>query len=220
MIRQLALAAGLLATLSVCTTARAADPKTIDFDDRSSTVTPLPATFATAGPAQTVVYDFGGYNVTFSGGVLLQNSDPNDLTPLYGSASAAFGGDPTLQNPVTITFTTAVTGFYLDLLASAPGNYELTDNAGDAPRMVSLFGPTDAPTVGLDGPATVFTLKYLGDPDGLTTPAIGSGWRIGLDNVGFTPTGPVPEPASSALLIAGLALVGGVVQRRLRRRSA
>ena len=148
------------------------------------------------------------------------NSDPTDLTPLYGSASAAFGGDASLQNPVTITFTTAVTNFQLDVLAATPGNYELTDDTGDAPRLFTINGPYDAYTPGFAGPASVFTVKYLGDPDGLNTPAIGNGWKFGLDNVGFTPTGPVPEPASSALLIGGLALIGGAVRRRKGRRSA
>ncbi len=42
---------------------------------------------------------------------------------------------------------------------------------------------------------------------------------IGLDNVSFTATAPVPEPETYALLLAGLGMVGAMVRRRKNKQA-
>src|SRR5262249_49173757 len=100
--RLVGLAAGVVALFASV----AAHATTIAFEDQPAG----PSTFAAAGPAQSLFYNFGGVTATFNGGVILTNetSQTTDNTNVYATA---YFGDASLTNPLTVTFSAPIQNF-------------------------------------------------------------------------------------------------------------
>jgi hypothetical protein len=100
-----------IAFASACLAAQTAGATLITFEDRP----PGPPIFASAGPAQTLVYIAGAVTATFTGGVILTNetSETTDLSNVYATASF---GDPTLTNPLVVTFNEPIQNFQIQIL--------------------------------------------------------------------------------------------------------
>jgi hypothetical protein len=176
----------------------------IDSEDQP----PGPSTFAAAGPTQTLVYNLGGVMATFTGGVILTNetSQTTDNTNVYATASF---GDPTLTNPLVVTFDQPIHNFQLDILNAILGDYTLADNAGHS---VNFNLPTTGGSLATEGFAaagTVVTITYNGP--GVT----GASFDFAIDNVRFDePLHLTPEPGSIMMFGVGLVALGTLRLRK------
>lgn len=192
-----------------------ASAELINFDDQGLTG---PSTFGAAGPAQHLDIATGIGNVQFDGGVILENTTflPANPTALYGTA---FFGDPTLANPLVITFPSNISNFFLDVFngLTSDTDYEVRDNTGNS----AVF--TLAPN--LTGGTTQIGFAAVGDkvfieglPKGTAT------WDFFVDNIHFNEPLPpdltkIPEPGSLILLGSGLAGLGLWGRRKFKARG-
>ena len=193
-----ALACGVIALM----TGAHAFASTIDFETQPAG----PSVFASAGPAQTLVYNVGGVTVTFTGGVILTNesSQTTDNSNVYATGAVGIvGGNPSLQNPLLVTFSVPIQNFQIDILNALAGDYTLTDNAGHSTNFSLATTGGSIQTVGFAATGTQIAITSLGQ-----------GWDFAIDNVAFNQpltNGSVPEPGSIYLLGTGaLALLGGI----------
>ncbi len=193
----------------------AAGAVTINFDDQGLTG---PSTFGAASPSpQTVVIATSAGNVTFEGGVILENTTnlPANQTALYGTASFGSG----LSNPITITFENPITNFLISVVNGVPETlgYTVSDNAGNSSSF-SLASNVNsgATTIGFAASGTVVTIT--------SDPGQAILFDFFVDNIQFNipivcgpdgcgPTG-VPLPASFALFGMGLLGLGMAMRRR------
>ena len=198
-----------LSLLALAVIAAPASAALIDFDTLTG-----PSTFAAAGPAQTIPFlnvDGTGVDVTFTGGVILDNTAnlPANQTPLYGTAN--FAG-PTLQNPLTVTFSSPVSNFFLDVYngLTTPIAYEVADNAGNFATFTLAPNLSSGTTlIGFPATGSIVTIASV-------TPPVSS-WDFFIDNIHFNeplPPGLAPEPGTMLLLGAGLAAAIAANRRR------
>jgi hypothetical protein len=159
-----------------------------------------PDIFAAASPSPQhldILTSIG--NVQFDGGVILTNTTflPANQTSLYGTAS--FGTD--LSNPLTITFASNITNFFLDVYNGLTTNidYKVYDNLGNS----AIF--TLAPN--LNGGTTQIGFAAAGNlvfVESITVPT--NSWDFFIDNIHFNePLPQVPVPGTMLLLGSGLA---------------
>jgi hypothetical protein len=153
---------------------------------------------------------------TFTGGVILTQTFalPANQTSVYGTADFAnLNSQYTnpVTNPITVTFTSPVTNFFLDVLNGLTHDvdYTVADNAGHsqtftlAPNLSS-----GATTIGFAATGTIITITAAG-PD----------WDFFIDNVHFNEPLPpnleaTPLPAALPLFAGGLGLIGLLARRR------
>ncbi len=153
---------------------------------------------------------FNGYGVTVSGGCFLANSFSAAGFGSAGQAGNVSAGPTvcaagTVNQPVTLTFDRRVTYFGLLGVSSA---------AGSTPGTLTLTTMHGSVSV-VDGNFTSGSPTFLGfsDPEGVTSVTIsanGDG-AFAVDDIIFVTN---PEPASVALLAAGLLAVGVVARRK------
>lgn len=207
-----------LATLLTVSGAAAANATVINFQSLTG-----PTTYAAAGNAQTLLINTTIGVVTITGGVVLTNTTnlPANQTSIYGTAlNAASLGITTgtgFSNPIVITFPTVITNFFLNVLNgnTQTTTYQVADNAGHS-RSFDLVPNLNSGN-SLVGFAAVGNVITIGATTGQTTPG-GMTVDFFIDNLTFDealpPTLRTPEPASFALLAAGLLGLAHVRRRQ------
>ncbi|HEX7369776.1 MAG TPA: PEP-CTERM sorting domain-containing protein [Rhodanobacteraceae bacterium] len=149
--------------------------------------------------------------VTFSGGAILTNASgaPADETSIYYTSYFLDGG----INPITITFPTNISNFFLDVYNGQTyvDSFTVADNLGNS-QTVSLANNTS-------GGNALVSFPAAGSIVTISTSDL-SGFDFAIDNVGFNQPTPnsVPEPAELGIFGLGLLLIGAFVG--LRRRVA
>jgi predicted permease len=181
-----------------------ANASVINFEDQPAG----PSNFGLAGPAQTLVYDFGTVTATFTGGVILTNesNQTTDNSNVYATSSF---GDPTLTNPLVINFSQPIHNFQLDILNALAGSYTLEDNVGDSLNFNLATTGGSLATEGFAAGGTQIKLLF--------NDTTGTGeFDFAIDNVTFNqPLSSVPEPGTIPVLGAGaLAVLGFSLWKR------
>ena len=185
-----------MATVLAAAALVSAHADSVDFEDHVG-----PPSFGTAGPAQTLVYNFTGYSATFTGGVILTNetSQTTDFTSVYATSSPNLtGADPSLTNPLNVTFSQPIQNFEIDVLNAIDGNYRMSDNVGDSIDFTLATTGGSLQTVGFAAAGTAVSIEYLGGSSTF------SGFDFAIDNVRFNqPLTGVPDSGSTILLMLG-----------------
>lgn len=179
----------------------------IDFEDQPAG----PMGFSLLTSAQTLTYSFGSLTATFNNGVILTNEvlQTTDNSNVYATFS---GSDPSLTNPLTITFNQPVQNFSVDVSNAAAGDYELFDNAGhtDFFTLAVQGGSIHTGTFATAG--TMISIQELSIVGG-SSPRT---FDFAIDNVSFDPlvAGATPEPSTWAMMILGFVGLGFMAYRR------
>jgi hypothetical protein len=146
---------------------------------------------------------------TFSGGELLNaesgGGSAPDQTGVYATIGPAFvsGG---YSNPLTITFSSPVSGFSLMVTNVLPDTFTVADNLGGSSSAAIATGGQN-----------VFSLSDVGITSvTIMSTTAGNTWDFAIDNVTFTPAS-VPEP--STMMLGGIGAVAGLGYGAVRRRS-
>jgi hypothetical protein len=204
----------------------------IDFQTLSG-----PTTYMAAGNEQTLTISTSIGNVLIEGGVILKNATnmPADETSIYGTTGNAEGlnigitsNGSGLTNPITIIFPVAIQNFFVDVLNGNTNKitYRVSDNQGNSQSFA--LSPNANGGNELVGFAATGTVVTIGAATGQTASNGQMAWDFFIDNIhfdeplppslGLGPGVPItPEPASFALLGAGLVGIFFVSRRRKTR---
>jgi hypothetical protein len=190
----------MLAGTVLIGSAVAANAFIVNFEDQSG-----PPTFG--APNQTLTYTFPGVTATFTGGTILTNATnaPADETSIYGSASCCN------SNPITITFSTAVDNFFLDILNgnTIDETYTIADNVGNS---ASFVIPPN-----FNSGLQFYSIPATGTVVTITSAATGGFYDFAIDNVGFDQATPgTPEPSTWAMMLLGFAGLGFAGYRKAK----
>jgi hypothetical protein len=179
-----------------------AKAEVINFDDQGLSG---PSLFVNASPSpQHLDINVTGIgNVQFDGGVILTATAflPANQTSLYGTTDLVAGG---MLNPLTITFPSNITNFFLDVYNGLTTDieYQVSDNMGNS----ALF--TLVPN--LNGGTTQIGFAAAGDHVFVQSITPGN-WDFFIDNIHFNePLPQVPVPGTMLLLGSGLAALVAV----------
>ncbi len=146
---------------------------------------------------------------TFKGGELLNNESSSiDLTGVYATiAPNLVSGAYT--NPLTINFSTPVSGFSILVTNNFADSFTVADNLGGSSTLIL---PNNA--------LQTFTLLDLGITSVTISAANHTTFDFAIDNVAFTSTdvAPVPEPAT--VIFGATAAVFGLAYAMLRKRKS
>ncbi len=196
----------LIIVLAICLGVIGVTPyakaEVINFDDQGLSG---PSLFVNAVPSpQPLDIATGIGNVHFAGGVILTNTAalPANQTSLYGAAS--FGIN--LSNPLTITFPTNISNFFLDVYNGETFNvdYTVSDNLGNTATFnlaPNLNGGTTQ--IGFAATGNLVSVASITLPT--TT------FDFFIDNIHFNEALPgVPVPSTMLLLGSGLAALVAV----------
>ncbi|MGA2262860.1 MAG: PEP-CTERM sorting domain-containing protein [Acidobacteriota bacterium] len=189
---------------------------TIDFETLTGT---NPSSFLDAylspGPGPQII-TIG--NATFAGGIILEDTVnlSADYTVVYGTSDYI---DNTLQNPLTVSFASNITNFFLDVYNGelVPVTYKVSDNAGHIATFIlppnTVSGNTTIGFAAAGDKVTIEATAISGTPS----------FDFFIDNIHFNeplppalddPSPVVPEPASLLLLGTGLCAIGFTIRRR------
>jgi len=186
----LALAATLLAAGANAATVFSNDYGNVDM----STPNSVSASFAAGAGAGSVSFHLDGFNSLDGDNFYI------DVFTLSVNGNAVFSG------------TWDLGGGGADEIFTSPAGYALTKNGTsslDITVPVSFTAGANNVTFAYDSPSTWAGSGRAGGQ------GIGDeGWGLGQVTVAATT---VPEPATSALLLAGLGIVGGIARRRARK---
>jgi len=199
----------LFASIITLLASQAANANTINFADRPAG----PSVFASAGPAQTLIYHDGGVDITFAGGVILTN-ETNQSTNFNNVYATASFGDPSLSNPLTLTFSEQLKNFSVTISNAVAGDFLLADNAGHSSKFTLATMGSSAVTETFALTGNVVTITEL------TSTLPSTPWDFAIGQISFDcsanlagcQAGPVPEPTSTVLL--GLGLMGMLFSTR------
>ena len=167
----------------------------IDFDSQGLTG---PSPFSQASPIpQTIPIVVGGITVTFTSGVILEQTTglPADRTALYGSASFVTG----MSNPIRITFSQPIHNFFMNLYNGQAGNttYRVSDNNGDSQNFTLVPNVTSG--------NTLVAFAATGTEVDITDISSTGHGDFLIDNIHFNQPLPVPDGGTTTwLLMAGL----------------
>lgn len=181
-----------------------AEASVINFDDQGLTG---PSVFASTTP-QDVNILVGTTSVNITGGTILDNTAflPGNTTAVYGTANFFPGG----LNPLVITFSDAITNFFLDVYNgnTTDVEYVVSDNAGNSTSIVLPSNSSGGfATVGFAATGTIVSI-FAKAPIKPSCCA----FDFFIDNIHFNEALPtaVPLPAALPLLMGGLLGLGAV----------
>ena len=181
----------MTALLSVAGTAKAA--VLIDFEAQG---TSAPSTFNGTLNSPLMI----GI-ATFAGGQLLNHEvSAADQTAVYATTNVFSG----YADPLTINFSTAVSGFSIDITNEFADSYTVADNFLHSQTAALAANTTDLVTL-TDSGITSVTIAS----------ATSSLWDFAIDNVQFTPqAAAVPEPSSLLFLAPACAAIATLARRK------
>ena len=150
----------------------------------------------------------GGLLATFTGGVILTNETGQavDSSNVYATATlATANGDPSLTNPLVVTFSQPIQNFQIDILNGLAGDYLMSDNSGHSVPFNLAGTGSSRSTQAFAAAGTEIRISFLTAPQA---------WDFAIDNIAFNQPLTIPEPTPAAFAAAGLVLLIGRSARR------
>lgn len=143
---------------------------------------------------------------TFNGGTILTGETFAAVAGnVYATVSNSVVSTPfTFLNPLTITFSQAVSNLSLFVVNNDADTYFLTDNNGKS--ISAAFGLN-----GTDGILSLSDTNILSATIGTTN----SGWDFALSGGSYNSPTPTPEPGTLVMLGTGLIGLVGIARRRM-----
>jgi hypothetical protein len=206
-LRKLSTATFLIAFLVVLSGANRAYADIIDFESYSG-----PINFGNPPQTLTILGTSAG-TVTISGGTVLTDTTglPADETSVYGTCADITGCGDGYSQTITLTFQDPIVNFFVDLYngQTHTDSFTASDNVGD-----SITTSIDA---NLASGLALVSFPAAGTQVTITT--TDPQFDFLIDDVGFNQATPglTPEPGTWMLLATGLAGIGALKSRLVRR---